>query len=55
MKRNGHMQWTRVGANALLQVRCAVLNGQDVRNFKRWYPPDRCGTKPTTPSLIAQI
>jgi len=44
MKRNGHMQWTRVGANALLQVRCAVLNGQDVRNFKRWYPPNR----PTT-------
>jgi hypothetical protein len=41
MKRNGHMQWTRVGANALLQVRCAVLNGQDVRNFKRWYPPNR--------------
>ena len=33
MKRNGHMQWTRVGANALLQVRCAVLNGQDVRNI----------------------
>ncbi len=28
------------GANALLQVRCAVLNGQDIRNFKRWYPPD---------------
>ncbi|MDM0116002.1 hypothetical protein QTI66_27900 [Variovorax sp. J22R133] len=40
MKRNGHMQWTRVGSNALLQVRCAFLNGQDVRNFKRWYPPD---------------
>ena len=41
MKRNGHMRWTREGANALLQVRCAVLNGQDIRNFKRWYPPDR--------------
>ncbi|MGT2455327.1 ISKra4 family transposase [Cupriavidus basilensis] len=41
MKRNGHMRWTIPGANALLQVRCAVLNGQDVRNFKRWYPPDR--------------
>ena len=39
MKRNGHMHWTREGANAMLQVRCAVLNGQDVRNFKRWYPP----------------
>lgn len=41
MKRNGHMQWTRQGVNALLQVRCAVLNGQDIRNFKRWYPPDK--------------
>jgi hypothetical protein len=37
MKRNGHMRWTREGANALLQVRCAVLNDVDVRNFKRWY------------------
>ena len=41
MKRNGHMRWTRAGANSLLQVRCAVLNGQDVRNFKRWYPPGK--------------
>lgn len=40
MKRNGHMRWTREGANNLLQVRCAVLNGHDVRNFKRWYPPE---------------
>ena len=40
MKRNGHMRWTREGANALLQVRCAVLNGHDIRNFKRWYPPN---------------
>jgi hypothetical protein len=40
MKRNGHMRWSQEGANALLQVRCAVLNGQDVRNFVRWYPPD---------------
>ena len=41
MKRNGHMRWTRSGANNLLQVRCAALNGQDVRNFKRWYAPVR--------------
>ena len=34
MKRNGHMRWTRRGANNLLQVRCAVLNSQDVRDFK---------------------
>lgn len=39
MKRSGHMRWSRAGANALLQVRCATLNGQDIRNFKRWYPP----------------
>ena len=38
MKRNGPMRWSWQGAHALLQVRCAVLNGQDVRNFKRWYP-----------------
>jgi hypothetical protein len=41
LKRNGHMRWTREGANSLLQVRCAVLNGLDVRNFMRWYPPRR--------------
>lgn len=40
LKRNGHMRWTRKGAHNLLQVRCAVLNGQDVRNFKRWYPAE---------------
>jgi len=22
------------------RARCAVLNGQDIRNFKRWFPPD---------------
>jgi hypothetical protein len=41
MKRNGHMRWSPEGANAMLQVRCAVLNGQDVRNFVRWYPPNQ--------------
>lgn len=41
MKRNGHMRWTITGANALLQVRCAVLNGEDICNFRRWYPLDR--------------
>ena len=41
MTRNGHMRWSQEGANTLLQVRCAVLNGQNVRNFVRWYPPDR--------------
>ena len=41
MKKKAHMRWSREGANALLQVRCAVLNGIDVRHFKRWYPPDQ--------------
>ena len=41
MKKKGHMRWSCEGANALLQVRCTVLNGLDVRHFKRWYPPDR--------------
>lgn len=53
MKRNGHMRWSREGANALLQVRCAVLNGQDVRNFVRWYPPDRRGARPCESVLAA--
>ena len=29
------MRWTIPGANALLQVRCAVLNGEDISNFRR--------------------
>ena len=38
LKRNGHMRWTRDGANSLLQVRCAVLNRLDICNCERWYP-----------------
>lgn len=41
MKRNGHMRWTISGANGLLQVRCALLNGEDISNFRRWYPLGR--------------
>lgn len=41
MKKKGHMRWSREGANALLQVRCAVLNGVDMQHFKRWYPPEQ--------------
>jgi hypothetical protein len=41
MKNKGHMRWSRQGANALLQVRCAVLNDIDMLNFMRWYPRDR--------------
>ena len=53
MKRNAHMRWSQEGANALLQVRCAALNGQDVRNFVRWYPPDRRVARPCEPALAA--
>ena len=35
MKRTGDMHWTPEGANSLLQVRCGVLNGPDIRKFKR--------------------
>jgi hypothetical protein len=38
MKNKGHLRWSRQGANTLLQVRCAVLNGIDTRNFMRWCP-----------------
>lgn len=41
MKRNGHMRWSRERANSPLQVRSAILNGLDVRNFTRWYPPGK--------------
>ncbi len=53
MKCNGHMRWSPAGANALLQVRCAVLNGQDVRNFVRWYPPDRKVQRADQPAMAA--
>lgn len=29
------MHWSREGANALLRVRCAVLDGTDARHFER--------------------
>jgi hypothetical protein len=37
MKNKGPMRWCRQGANALLQVRCAVLDGTDMLNFMRWF------------------
>lgn len=51
MKNKGHMRWSRQGANALLQVRCAVLNGIDMLNFMRWYPRDREHAYPTAPRV----
>lgn len=35
MKNKGHMRWSRQGANALLQGRCAVLNGIDMLKYPR--------------------
>ena len=43
------MRWSRQGANALLQVRCAVLNGIDMLNFMRWYPRHRKSGFPAAP------
>ena len=53
MKRNGHMRWSQEGANSLLQVRCAVLDGQDIRNFVCGYQPDRRIERPFEPALAA--
>jgi len=33
-----HMCWTKRGAHLLLQVRCAVLNGELLECFQRWFP-----------------
>ena len=33
-----HMCWTKRGAHLLLQVRCAVLNGESLHRFQRWFP-----------------
>jgi hypothetical protein len=33
-----HMCWTKRGAHLLLQVRCAVLNGELLKRFQRWFP-----------------
>ena len=33
-----HMCWTKRGAHLLLQARCALLNGELLPVFRRWYP-----------------
>jgi hypothetical protein len=38
MCKSQHMCWTKRGAHLLLQVRCAVLNGDLLAGFRRWYP-----------------
>ena len=38
MCKGQHMCWTKRGAHLLLQVRCAVLNGDLLAGFRRWFP-----------------
>src|SRR5216684_1520552 len=33
-----HMCWTKRGAHLLVQVRCAVRNGELLQRFQRWFP-----------------
>ena len=38
MCKSQHMCWTKRGAHLLLQVRCAVFNGDLLAGFRRWFP-----------------
>jgi hypothetical protein len=38
MCKSQQMCWTKRGAHLLLQVRCAVLNGDLLAGFQRWFP-----------------
>ena len=38
MRKAQHMCWSKRGAHLLLQVRCAVLNGDLLAGFRRWFP-----------------
>jgi hypothetical protein len=38
MCKSQHMCWTKRGAHLLLQVRCAVFNGDLLAGFQRWFP-----------------
>jgi hypothetical protein len=51
-KEQGPYVLESAGANALLQVRCAVLNGADMLNFMRWYPRNWKQTSPTAPQVV---
>jgi hypothetical protein len=33
-----HMCWSKRGAHLLLQVRCAVMNGEFLQRYQRWFP-----------------
>jgi len=38
MCKSQHMCWSKRGAHLLLQVGCAVLNGDLLAGFRRWFP-----------------
>jgi hypothetical protein len=38
MCKSQYMCWSKRGAHLLLQVRCAVLNGDLLAGFRRWFP-----------------
>jgi hypothetical protein len=38
MCKSQQMCWTKRGAHLLLQVRCAVFNGDLLAGFQRWFP-----------------
>ena len=38
MCKSQHMCWTKRGAHLLLQVRCAIFNGDLLAGFRRWFP-----------------
>ena len=41
------MSWSPAGANALLQIRCAVLNGRYAKQFHQWIQPAVAANDPT--------
>jgi hypothetical protein len=38
MGKKQSMRWSAEGAHQLLQVRCAVLDGQLANFFREWFP-----------------
>jgi hypothetical protein len=39
MEKKQHMRWTRCGAQMLLHVRCALINGE-LGKYTRWSPSE---------------
>lgn len=42
-----HMRWSPRSAHLLVQIRCAVLNGEYIDQFHRWFPKERGANDPT--------